>query len=226
MNLMYFLIVIGVLLIIAEILAIGLRITGLDREKALFQVVSILTGTGFTTNESELITQHSVRRKLAEILMLVSYVGQATIIGLVISIVTRMATFQNAALGVTITVVVVILIIGLFKNPWFVSKIEKVLEKNFLEKSKANKNKTVEEVLKLKNNFGVVEFLIDGDHPLVGVTLEQSNLKKQEIQVLNIERGNYIEQFPRSSYLFKEGDRVVAYGKIENIKKIAIPKKF
>ncbi len=194
------------------------------RERALFQVVSILTGTGFTTNESELITQHPLRRKLAEILMLVSYVGQATIIGLVISIVTEVSKFENMKIGLVITAVFIFLGISLFKNSWFVRKIEKILEKSFLQKSKTNKSKTVEQVLKLKDDYGVVEFLIESDHPLVGVTLAQSNLKKQEIQVLNIERGNFIEQFPQKNYIFKEGDRVVVYGKIENIKKIAVPK--
>ncbi|MCR4697883.1 MAG: potassium transporter TrkA, partial [Bacilli bacterium] len=32
------------------------RMTGLSRQKARFQVVSLITGVGFTTSESEIIT--------------------------------------------------------------------------------------------------------------------------------------------------------------------------
>ena len=59
-------------------------------DKARFQVISIITNTGFTTKESELITQHSQRRRIAEMLMLISYVGTATLISVIINIFTTL----------------------------------------------------------------------------------------------------------------------------------------
>ncbi|MCG8483665.1 MAG: TrkA C-terminal domain-containing protein [Clostridia bacterium] len=224
MSIVVFIIIIGILLIIAELLALGLRMTGLDREKARFQVVSIITGTGFTTNESELITQHPVRRKIAELLMLISYVVQAFIIGTIFTIAAEVANGKNVMVGLFFLLVTVIMLVGVTKNAWVVQKIEKMIEKRFIIKSKVNKTKTVEQVLKLNEDYGVVEFLIESEHPLIGKTLVESNLKKIQIQVLNIERGSYIEQFPKKDSYFKEGDRVVVYGKLENIKKVVMPK--
>ncbi|WP_053956695.1 hypothetical protein [Inediibacterium massiliense] len=103
MGILYVVLIILVLLVFVEILAIALKITGLEMEKARFQVISIITGTGFTTKEAELITQHPTRRKIAELLMLISYVGTATLIGLIMGIVnaiTRGERFLYGVLGI------------------------------------------------------------------------------------------------------------------------------
>ena len=47
------------------------RITGLNPSKAFFQTISLLTGVGFTTVESETITSNPARRRLAIICMLI-----------------------------------------------------------------------------------------------------------------------------------------------------------
>lgn len=224
MSLIVFIIIIGILFTIAELLALGLRMTGLDREKARFQVVTIITGTGYTTNESELMTQHPLRRKIAELLMLISYVGQAVIIGAIFTIATEVANGKNIGAGLFFLLLIIIILVGVTKNTWVIQKIEKLIEKRFIIKSKNNKTRTVDQVLKLNEDYGVVEFLIEGGHPLVGKSLIESNLKKNQIQVLNIERGSYIIQFPQKDSHFKEGDKVVVYGKLENIKKVVMPK--
>ena len=69
-----------IFLIVVNICSILLRLTGMPIKKARFQVVSLLTSTGFTTRESEMIVQHPVRRKIASWLMVVSYVSTATFI--------------------------------------------------------------------------------------------------------------------------------------------------
>ncbi|MPM43777.1 hypothetical protein SDC9_90454 [bioreactor metagenome] len=74
-----------IFLIIIDIFAVLFRLTGLSREKARFQVISLLTSTGYTTRESELITQHPIRRKLASALMVVSYVSTLTFISFLVN---------------------------------------------------------------------------------------------------------------------------------------------
>ena len=56
--------------VITELFAILFRFTGLPDEKARFQVISLLTGTGFTTKESEIILSSRRRRRLARATML------------------------------------------------------------------------------------------------------------------------------------------------------------
>ena len=65
--------------IILELFTLMFRITGLPDDKARFQVLSILTGAGFTTRESESIVSSRMRRRLAQGTMLFGYVFNVTI---------------------------------------------------------------------------------------------------------------------------------------------------
>ena len=53
--------------IVSELFTMLFRFTGLPDEKARFQVISLLTGCGFTTRESELIISTRSRRRLARL---------------------------------------------------------------------------------------------------------------------------------------------------------------
>ncbi|MBQ6427870.1 MAG: hypothetical protein IJK03_03765, partial [Oscillospiraceae bacterium] len=53
--------------IITELFTILFRFTGLPDERARFQVISLLTGCGYTTRESELFISNRSRRRLARI---------------------------------------------------------------------------------------------------------------------------------------------------------------
>ena len=57
-------VVIIAFIIVSEIFTILFRLTGLPEKRARFQAVSLLTTSGFTTNESELIMKSSLRRKI------------------------------------------------------------------------------------------------------------------------------------------------------------------
>ena len=83
-----FILFLMIFLIIVDFFAILFRLTGVPIEKARFQVTSLLTGTGFTTKESEIIVQHPTRRKLAIWLMGFSYASTATIISFAVNIIT------------------------------------------------------------------------------------------------------------------------------------------
>ena len=72
--------------IITELFAMLLRFTGLPDEKARFQVISLLTGCGFTTHESELLLKSKSRRRLARITMLFGYVFNITIVSVFINV--------------------------------------------------------------------------------------------------------------------------------------------
>lgn len=227
MGIVYGFLLIMILLLIVEILSIALKLTGLDMEKARFQVISIITNTGFTTRESELITQHPSRRKIAQVLMLISYVGTATLIGLIINIITLMASGEKI-LYITLGCVMLILIaLWLAKNRWLIVKMEQFIEKRLEKQMHRNKRyKTVEEVLKLNDEYGVAEFVIGERNRLIGVSLEASGLKQTYIQVLNVDRGSHMVHFPSSKFVFQQGDKVVVYGKLYNIKELVMEKTY
>ena len=72
--------------VISEVFAMLFRFTGLPDEKARFQVISLLTGCGFTTHESELLLTSKSRRRLARITMLFGYVFNITIVSVFINV--------------------------------------------------------------------------------------------------------------------------------------------
>ena len=92
---LYFLLSIVIFLIIIEVITVLFKLTGLSEEKARFQVISLLTGSGFTTRESELITQHPSRRRLAQLLMITGYVGFLTGISFLVDIIRKSLSFEK-----------------------------------------------------------------------------------------------------------------------------------
>ncbi|WP_026478347.1 TrkA C-terminal domain-containing protein [Alkaliphilus transvaalensis] len=223
MPIAYGLIILMFLALMVEVLSVALKVTGLDIEKARFQVISMITHTGFTTRESELITQHPTRRKIAQILMLVSYVGQATLISIIISAFRNYRSFLYFSIFICGALIVLLF---LTRNKHILTRLENIIEEQLVKQMKKNtKYKTVEEVLKLNEEYGVAEFIIEENHDLIGVSLEKSGLKENYIQVLNVDRGSHIVHFPRNNLLFREGDKVIVYGQVEKIKEFIMAQK-
>ena len=79
-SLILFVLFIIVYIVISDIITIFFRLTGLTEEKARFQVISLLTNSGFTTRESEAIVSNKVRRHLARATMLFGYAFTVTIV--------------------------------------------------------------------------------------------------------------------------------------------------
>lgn len=64
---------------IVRVAAVAMRLTGLPENIARFQCVSALTGTGFTTNEAEMIVNYPVRRRIVVTLMVLGNLGLVSI---------------------------------------------------------------------------------------------------------------------------------------------------
>ena len=65
--------------VIVRIASVALRQTGLAKNVARFQCISALTGTGFTTTESELIVNYPIRRRVLVALMIFGNLGLISI---------------------------------------------------------------------------------------------------------------------------------------------------
>ncbi len=220
MNIITSIVILIILILVVEVCSIALKLTGLDLNKARFQVISIITNTGFTTRESELIAQHSTRRKIAQILMLLSFVGYAALIGLVVNIVQS----QHEAIYFVIAVGIIVLAVLIFiRKRNLIIKLERYIEKFLIKKmSDKKKYRTVEDALKLNDEFGVVEFIIEENGGLAGVKLMDAELTTKSIQVLNVDRGSHIIHFPKRDLILKEGDRLTVYGNLANINTLII----
>jgi len=64
---------------IVRVAGVIMRLTGLPESIARFQALSALTGTGFTTGESEMIVNYPIRRHVSMGLMIIGHLGLATL---------------------------------------------------------------------------------------------------------------------------------------------------
>ena len=76
---------ISLTLLVTRTAAVALTLTGVSEEIARFQARSAFTGAGYTTEESETIVNHPVRRKIISSLMLMGNIGMAGVIASVIA---------------------------------------------------------------------------------------------------------------------------------------------
>lgn len=214
MSLVIFLILFILIWLLIEILAIVMKLTGLELSKARFQLISILTHTGFTTRESELIVQHPTRRKVASALMIVSYVAQITLITLLFNVLTQ-ATKNMIGTVITLAVLVIFVIV-VSQSKFLSDRFDRITERLLKNRiKKVNNSNRIEQVLNLSPEFSIYELIVDTDNFICDKTLSELKLKEHFIQILKIDRGSEMIDFPKANTRVLAGDRMIVYGKID-----------
>ena len=71
-----------------------------------------------------------------------------------------------------------------------------------------------------KKGYGIFDIYLSGSSDLIGKTILESKLKDQEIQVLNIDKGDKLINFPSIDYVFSKTDKITVYGNVKNINKL------
>ena len=100
-TLIVFVLLIIFYILIADVITIFFRLTGMTEERARFQVISLLTNSGFTTQESEAVVTTKIRRRLARATMLFGYAFTVTILSTTVNVfVTMNDTELNAVIVV------------------------------------------------------------------------------------------------------------------------------
>lgn len=203
-----------IFLVIVEVITVLFKLTGLSEEKSRFQVISLLTGSGFTTKESELITQHPGRRKLAQILMITGYIGFFTGISFIIDLIEKSLSVKNFL----ILILFFWLIWLFFKNRFLLTLFDNLIEKLILRKrfKFGNPNKMYKLITRAKG-YGVFNIFVDDNSLLIGIALKDANLKPRKMIVLNVDKGDEFIGFPTSKYVIEKGDNLLIYGKIDEV---------
>ncbi len=80
------LIVLSLYMLVTTFFQVAFRLTGLSPDRVRFQVASMFTGAGFTTQESELIAINPARSRLAVACMYTGHIFTALVIGLVMNL--------------------------------------------------------------------------------------------------------------------------------------------
>ncbi|MDQ1143594.1 putative membrane protein YphA (DoxX/SURF4 family) [Bacillus sp. SORGH_AS 510] len=203
--LIYFVIITAVI----EIFVVLFRLTGLKVEVSRFQVISMMTGTGFTTGESELILGHPIRRKLAIFLILFGAFSLAVIIS-------SISQFLSEGLRTKeiITVAVgTLLVFVVLKLAW----IQRVISKVFNRKMKQNvalADMPVRDVFLSSKKDAVLNLPIYHESSLHNRTIHDviPEYQGMDFGILFIQRGGMKLRKNVYGTVLHEGDQLLLYG--------------
>lgn len=97
---------------------------------------------------------------------------------------------------------------------FFDNFIERVILRKYTRKKSPGKGYKL--VTRAKG-YGIYNIVIDENSPLSGVSLKDSNLKPNNIIILNIDKGNEFIGFPKRDYVLENGDNILLYGKVDQV---------
>ena len=198
MNILSAFIVFDILIIVYELLieifSALYELSGLTKEQARFQVTSILTGTGFTTTESELMLNTGRRKRFTRDIMIISYIFNISIIS---TLVTLLTSTQNSGwydllIGLILSILVIILLFFSRRIKKVRNKIDKTMLSiaNFI----LHKNKNQMIIYEYYDKKVLTEVRLNNlPDDLRNKTLKELNLyDKYNIRILYIKRKNKI----------------------------------
>ena len=213
-------VVLLLIIVLASILcvrvgSIALELTGMDPEKASFQALSAFTTTGFTTKETEEITQFLPRRRIVSALILLGHVGS-------VSVIATLATSLIAKNPVNLLVNLALLSVGLFFI-YKLASIKGVTKKltnrirHSLEKRNFFRISPIEEMLHFSEGYGVVRILLSDACPYLDKPLDEVHLKQDQVLILASRRETGNIMIPGGKDVLKPSDELICYGKIDVI---------
>ena len=207
--------------VITELFTFFFRFTGLPVEKARFQVISLLTGTGFTTRESEIILASRRRRRLARVTMLFGYAFNVTIVSAFINVIISMSDSQaeHRIVGLLIPLGTVALIFACMRVPaihaWGENTLRRLADRAF------DRKETFNAVL-------LVDYI--GSESIAQVTLRHIPEEYKEktlaetslradtgILVMLVERNGSKPMPAQADTVFETGDKLTVFGNYKTI---------
>lgn len=202
--------------IIALVIEIGVilfHMTGLEKEIARYQVISMLTGTRFTTQESALIIDHTIRRRISSGLILFGYFSLAVIISSIATILSN--DLRIELLLIIIGILFVFLLI--FKNKSVFIRLEDRFEHE-MDTEYNLEDWPMKTALALDEEKMVAIIQIKHGSDYIGQkgrTLVEESL---DVVLLIIRRGDEILRFDLFEVELQEGDKIMIIGKEDHIK--------
>lgn len=200
--------------LIVRIAGVAMRLTGLADNVARFQCISALTGTGYSTHESEMIVNYPIRRRILVAVMVLGNLGMvsfaSTFIVTFISIESEVEAIMRQALTMAGAIVVTLLLLT-----------NKTLDKLMcdfiglvLSKLTDLQTRQFQTVLQMDDGYSIVEhaFMYDeqrklGELPLDTFPLQLLSIRKAEGAGLS---HDFDEDVPLAS-----GDVLICYGSDE-----------
>ena len=232
MNVLLFLIVLFISFIAVRLGAVAFELTGLDWPMASFQSLSCFSGTGFTTKESELITGNPRRRRIASTLIILGHAGFVTLIATLANSLRSELFASDYMLSLFNSVfpesvqpwlklgVVLIAIIASYRIASYTKldkKLTNLLRSRFI-KNELIKRVTFEELVVATGGYGISQIEVCKDSQVLDKTLMNSELRDADVTVLAIQKEGEIIPNPSARTKIALGDKLICFGKLENIR--------
>ena len=217
--------VVSVYMFAIEAFSVAFKLTGMATNKIKFQVASLFTTAGFTTAESELITNDERRRKIAMTCIYTGHIFSVVIMGLIINVFVSLGVGKKVEIDfVSWYFIVFYISSGLFllvlflKIPPINKKFQKFLERIAINASKRSRSTNIVTVLDYYGKNAIAEVVLNKIPAFANeLTLFEMELtKKFSINILSIKRGKRMLEVTKDT-MFRKGDVLVIYGLINDI---------
>jgi hypothetical protein len=214
---------IGSLLLIATVSLLVIRVatviltaTGLPRHVAHFQARSALTGSGFTTRESEGVVTHPIRRRVIAALMLL---GSAGIIGAASSAILGFGGGAHGTEGWRVLELVAGLLALVFlSRSRHVDRLLTAAISRFLRHHTDLPNRDQSGLLQLSGDYAVQELAVKPSDWIADRTLAELELREEGVVLLVITRADgTFRAAPDGQTVIRAGDNLVLYGSSERL---------
>ena len=208
------LLVVIISLIVVRVATVALVMTGLSHQLARFQARSAFTGCGFTTEESNRVVQHPVRRQIIMLLMLSGNAGIVTAVSsLILSFVNT--NQQNSGylwLRFLVLIGAVALLWIVTRSQWVDQRVNRIVEWA-LRRFTDLEVRDYSNLLHLGHGYSVVEMVVEEEDWLAHRDLATLRLSEEGVLILGIERpGDDYIGAPRGQTQLRAGDTVIMYG--------------
>lgn len=208
--------------VIIELFTILFRLTGLTYEIARTQVISLLTNSGYTTTESEVILASKRRRKLAQITMLFGYAFTVVVVSTIVNAflsLTQTEMEKILPIIVASAAFVLIMLLTLRITPIH-NAMNRGLER-IANQIMFGKNSNVIVLVDIYGKNAVVELFLEHIPQMVkDVPLSQCGLREQlNIHVLHIKRNQDMLTISGDTVL-QTGDVLLLFGTYKNIRSV------
>lgn len=205
--------VVLVALLVERIAVVALIATGAPFEAARFQARSALTGVGFTTAESESITNHPVRRRIVMWLMMLGNAGFITIVT------SLFFTFADSGSTLEVLIRVAGVLLGLVfvgfaaRSKLFERWLSRLIAKS-LDRWTDLDVRDMVNLMQLTNDYAITEVQVQPGDWVADKPLAQLHLPEEGVIVLGIQRadGVFIGA-PRGGTVIHAFDMLVLYGR-------------
>ncbi len=210
-------------ILIVEIFTILFRLTGLTYEKARFQVISMLTNCGFTTQTSESVVSSVIRRRLTKITIIFGYLFTVVIMSSIVNVFLSLSHSEVQDMWTSgIVIACLIGLVLMFNRSNTAKKLIDLAIAKVGRRIMFGKHKNTIVVLDYYGDNVMAEVNLDVlPTDLQDVTLKDSGLKEvYKVQLILIKRKGQTKSILTGEEMLQQDDLVVVFGNYNNIRKL------